>query len=458
MAAGSRLSEVILTSPPRLPRLLVYLLFAFICTALIWATLSKVDDIATVPAEAVPQGRLTPAQSPFAGVIREILVEEGASVTKGQPLVTLESKEVAGILTEMRKRRADLRVAEFVKSTSLPQRLEFLDGQIQSERMRLEEREKIHTIEVPRKAEEVRRLMFEVEDARGRLASVTKELTAGKVLGQSGYITERKLDQLNRDRDEADNRVRTAQSRLLDAQLRERQEISEFNGDRQNNLSKIGAFEREKGDLRTSVMERHEAAVIEFERARDMAAFSLKGVSRETLDSIADAGGDATNLTTITASEDGAVSELKVRKPGEAVEAGAVLLTLVPKGAPLTAEIHVPDKEIGRLAIGQTVRFKFEAFPFAEYGVLTGRIDRIGLSVVGGMERKLTGRESEPVEARYYPAFSTFHQDYFRVGDRQVRLLPGMKATAEIVTERRSVLALLFNPIKEFSRPQPAVP
>lgn len=447
-----------MASPPRLPRFLVYLLFAFICAALIWATFSKVDDIAVVPAEVVPQGRLTPVQSPFAGVIKEILVGEGAAVTKGQPLVTLESKEVAGILTEMRKRRADLRVAEFVKTTSLPQRIEFLDGQIQSERMRLEEREKIHAIDVPRKAEEVRRLMFELEDARGRLASVIKEFTSGQSLAQSGYITERKMDQLTRDRGEAENRVRTAQSRLLDAQLRERQEISEFNADKQNYLSKIGALEREKGDLKTSVMERYEAAVIEFERARDMAAFSLKGVSRETLDSIADAGGDATNLTTITASEDGAVSELKVRKPGEAVEAGAVLLTLVPKGDPLIAEIHVPDKEIGRLTIGQIVRFKFEAFPFAEYGVLTGRIERIGLSVIGGTERKPAAKGTETAESRYYPAFSAFHQDYFRVGDRQVRLLPGMKATAEIVTERRSVMALLFRPIKEFTRPQPAEP
>ena len=54
--------------------------------------------------------------------------------------------------------------------------------------------------------------------------------------------------------------------------------------------------------------------------------------------------------------------------------------------------------------------------------------------------------------SRYYRATSRLSQDYFKRKGAKAGLLPGMMATAEIRTDRKSVLSLVLKPFAELTQ------
>ena len=94
------------------------------------------------------------------------------------------------------------------------------------------------------------------------------------------------------------------------------------------------------------------------------------------------------------------------------------------------------------------VKFKFDAFPFAEYGVITGKLTKIAPAA----------EETAAMQPSFYRAYASMDQDYFRVKGERVALLSGMTATAEIVTESKTVLSLLMQPFQELGQGRQADP
>lgn len=83
------------------------------------------------------------------------------------------------------------------------------------------------------------------------------------------------------------------------------------------------------------------------------------------------------NPGVVRAHKAGTVGPLMVA-PGQSVQAGQVLCELQPSGAmPLQAELWVPSRAGGHLAIGQTVVLQVAAFPALRFGTLEGRVTHI---------------------------------------------------------------------------------
>ncbi len=94
---------------------------------------------------------------------------------------------------------------------------------------------------------------------------------------------------------------------------------------------------------------------------------------------------------------------------------------------------------------GLPVKLKFDAFPFAEHGAIFGELTKI-----------VPEAEGQEGPASYYRAYCSLKQGYFRVDGKEVPLLAGMTATAEIVTERKTLLQLLLKPFLELQKTQEA--
>jgi multidrug efflux pump subunit AcrA (membrane-fusion protein) len=125
------------------------------------------------------------------------------------------------------------------------------------------------------------------------------------------------------------------------------------------------------------------------------------------------------------------------------------VIELIPEGVALEAELKIPNRDVGKVRVGQQVRFKFDAFPFAQHGVLIGKIRSVSPSARPG-----DSADEEP----YYRAQAELGQHHFRVDGEAIPLLPGMTAGAEIKTEERRVLAVMFEPLRELTTPTPAEP
>ena len=101
--------EVIETPPSPIGRTIGATIIAVFCVAVIWASLGKVDMVATAPGKIVPSGRTKTVQPFEAGVVRAIRVRDGASVKAGDVMIELDPTISAA---EVEHARSDLAGAE----------------------------------------------------------------------------------------------------------------------------------------------------------------------------------------------------------------------------------------------------------------------------------------------------------------------------------------------------------
>jgi len=148
------------------------------------------------------------------------------------------------------------------------------------------------------------------------------------------------------------------------------------------------------------------------------------------------AGIDFFEIVRVNAPVKGIVHHLKANTAGEVVAAGETLLEIIPHDAPLTAEIHISPKDIGHIAVGESVTLKFMAYDFARYGGLSGTLNTIsGTTFSDG--------NHEP----YYKGWVKPNQNQIGAIPGTNPLLPGMTLIAEIKTGEKSILEYLLKPI-----------
>jgi hemolysin D len=134
---------------------------------------------------------------------------------------------------------------------------------------------------------------------------------------------------------------------------------------------------------------------------------------------------------------DGTVAQLVIHTIGGVVEPAKPIMVVVPSGGSLIAEVKVLNKDAGFVRAGQEVAVKLEAFPFTRYGTVPGRIESVSSDAV----------EDEKLGLVYSTRVVVARQTLVSEG-RAFMLFPGMAATADIRTGRRSILSYLLSPIE----------
>lgn len=127
-------------------------------------------------------------------------------------------------------------------------------------------------------------------------------------------------------------------------------------------------------------------------------------------------------------------------EPGQAVQAGQPLLSLLPEGARLQAQLQVPSRAIGFIRPGDRVRLRYQAYPFQKFGHQGGRVARISRSAVS----PVAGAPSS--EPHYRILVALDRQDVLAYG-RPEPLRPGMLLEADILGERRKLHEWLLEPL-----------
>ena len=79
-------------TPAPLPRAVLYVGLGLLGTLFVWAYFAPLDIIAVAPGKIIPQGYLQIVQPTEPGVIKEILVTDGAQVKAGQVLARMDAR------------------------------------------------------------------------------------------------------------------------------------------------------------------------------------------------------------------------------------------------------------------------------------------------------------------------------------------------------------------------------
>ena len=136
----------------------------------------------------------------------------------------------------------------------------------------------------------------------------------------------------------------------------------------------------------------------------------------------------------------------QIVKPGQAVQAGQPLLSLLPGDGKLEAELLVPSRAIGFIAPGDTVLLRYQAFPYQKFGHQQGRVARISRSALSGGELgTLIGnaQQGEP----YYRITVALAQQAITAYGKPEPLKPGMLLDADVMGEKRRLIEWIFEPL-----------
>jgi adhesin transport system membrane fusion protein len=135
---------------------------------------------------------------------------------------------------------------------------------------------------------------------------------------------------------------------------------------------------------------------------------------------------------------DGIVKSFNVKVVGGVVAPGSVVAEVVPVGQKMMAFTRVAPKDIGNVAIGQKVQMKVQAYDYARYGTIPGQVESIS---AGTFQDEKTGEPYYKVRVELDRVYAGKQQD-------KNLLVPGMTLTADILTDRTSLLWYLLSPIR----------
>jgi membrane fusion protein len=398
MRSQDRLHGEVSLVPPVTWQMMGIFLFAAVAIAGVFLSLATYSKSTTVRGEIQTDLGVLRAAPSRAGVVDEVLVRDGQTVGRGQPLVRISvSTTEGGASIEQRRRDA------------LNRRAAALDGQEPSI----------------------------ISDHRARIAALQAQVTGGEA--EISSIADQIAQQMDM--------VRGAEQDLEKIRgIAERGFIS--GNDIRQREDKASQRRQDLARLRQDIATRRSQVAVaraEMSKAQSEVDIRLQGLRSERAEvdqDAADAGSARSYV--ITAGAAGRVTGVTAHR-GDPVEAGKPLLAVVPTGSRMQAVLDVPTSAAGFVERGQEVRISVDAFPYQTYGTVLGRVASVSDAAVS-----VSGAEGNAEDAFLVRVdLSRLTVDAY---GQSRELRPGMAISARITTRRRSLIGLLFDPLYAVSR------
>ena len=147
----------------------------------------------------------------------------------------------------------------------------------------------------------------------------------------------------------------------------------------------------------------------------------------------------------LRATRAGTVASLLI-EPGQAIEAGQSLLSILPKSSPLEAQLLVPSSAIGFVHAGTPVVLHYQAYPYQKFGVQHGTVEDVSRSALTPAQVTTLLGQASPPAPLYRVEVKLARQSIDAYGKRQT-LLPGMALDADLLLDRRRMIEWIFEPL-----------
>ena len=422
--------------PARLPRIVGVTVVSLVVLLLLWAALAQLDVIATADGRLVPLTFTKVVQPADAGVVTEILVNDGDEVVQNQVLMRLDARlsqaDMAALTKDVALRRLTLHriEAELSDQPYLPSfgaKVHESGDLFARVETQFRARRQAYLDAIAQENESLNKARADLDAAQQVLSKLVQTVPtykqsadAFRKLVQEGFVGEIAAAEKNRDyvEKEQDLKAQAANVQGLNAS--------------------IAQSERRIASVRSQYRSQ-----LENERVETLALLNRSGQELEK--SSVKAG-----QLDIRAPSGGVVKDVATTNPGAVVAAGVLLMNIVPKGEPLQAEVLLKNEDVGFVAVGQSVRLKVAAYQFQKYGLLEGKVSLVGADAT---DLKQQAQQGQPSTLAYRAIVSLGSTSLISgaTGER-LALNPGMLVTAEIHQGKRSVLEYLLSPVKKVAQ------
>jgi len=139
----------------------------------------------------------------------------------------------------------------------------------------------------------------------------------------------------------------------------------------------------------------------------------------------------------------GIINKINVTTVGAVVQPGANLMDIVPLDDTLLVEGRLRPQDIAFIRPGQDAVVKLTAYDSSVFGSLKGKVERISADTIIDDKSK-TGDKPES----FYRVMIRTDKNYLGTQDNPLPIIPGMVATVEVLTGKKSVLDYLVKPAR----------
>lgn len=402
--------------------LLLFIIVLLVAALLFWAANTELDNVTRGTGKTISESQNQMVQSSEAGVLRARYVDDGDFVERGQTLFDIDPIDAKGQLEQAEKRQRSLQI----QKTRLDAEITESQPEFSSELMletpeevanelalytarRQDLQNGISILEQRKKQREseIEESQITYQTAQNNLALIRDEIATVEPLVTSGLAPETRLTQLRRDEEENIGRAESAQAsqRRLAAALEEIDQ--ELKSARQSYVTRALT---EKAQISATLSELESALP------------SLR---------------DRVERNTVRSPVNGVINRINYRTEGAYVQPGDVLLEIVPVGEDLIVEARINPSDIPDIIVGHDVRISLSAYEAIKYGRMDGKVLNISADALSDPN---TGEQ-------YYQVDISILSKLYEDNGEEVLLLPGMVATIDVLSGKRTVLQYFWQPL-----------
>lgn len=401
------LGEIILVRPLSLT-LLTCLSVAFALAVLGFLTWGSYTKRTTVSGYLVPEGGMVKVYAPEPALVLEAHVSEGQRVREGDVLYVLSGERQstvlgathASIAQRVEERRVSL--GNEITQTSLLHQQELEAA-----------RARVGIAEAG-----LARLDDQLELQRNRVGLAQRTWKRYQNLMKQDYIAREQLQQ-------------------------KEEEVLEHRAQLQSLHRERLVLQRELDTASTELTGlavRHQNQLAQLQRA-------LAEIKQELLEN------EVRRSVVITAPRDGTATAV-VAQAGQRVGSDRPLVSLVPNNASLQAELYAPSRAVGFVTSGDTVRLRFDAYPYQKFGHQKGRVESVARTALPSSEwnvpevRQLTAGQTA---TSLYRLTVSLPEQAIRAYGLDRELQAGMTLEADILHETLRLYEWVFEPLRTLS-------
>ena len=401
---------------------LLLTIVTLIAVIIVWASTTELDSVVRGSGKTVSEAKNQFVQSSEPGVLRTRYVSEGDFVTKGQLLFEIDPVDAKTQLNQAQKLLASLTIKAIRLNAEVKQEkpsfktelFEYAPNTVSTElalyRARLDDlntKAAILTQRKEQKLNETQELKIQYNTAFNSLELIRREISTIEPLVKSGLAPETRLLALQREEETSEGKAASAKSAQLRIQASLREIDEQLKAETQayltSALTELSSIEAEKVGIEARIP-------------------ALQ---------------DRVDRTSITSPIEGVINRLNYATADAYVNSGDVLLEIVPTGSDLIVESKIDPKDIADIVIGQAVKISLTAYDPSKYGRIDGNVLSVSADAITDQK---TGNQ-------HYMVDIAISGKLYENNGSEVVILPGMVASIDVLSGKRTVLDYFWQPI-----------
>lgn len=411
----------VMIQSPRGGRAIIWGVLVLFAVFMFWASVSEVEEMTRGQGRVIPAGQIQVVQNLEGGILSGILVKVGDVVRKDQLLLRIDETRFASSFQQNRvkylsnKAKAARLQAETSGSVFIvPEEVRAEAPDIAARERELYESRKNElrsSLEI--KQEQIKQRQNELRELNTRLAEMTKtyatfqqELKLTKPLVSKGAVSEVEVIRLERQAGEMQGEIETIRQSIPKAK------------------SKIEEGQMAMKELRLAF----------FNKAKTELNDVMAQLGEDVASSIALK--DRLNRTLVKSPVNGTINRILINTVGGVIQPGMNLIEIVPMEGTLLIETKVKPSDIAFLRPNQKAMVKFTAYDFTIYGGLEARLEQIGADSI-----------TDEKGNSYYLVQLRTNKNYLGSKSKPMPIIPGMIASVDILTGKKTILSYLLKPI-----------